>query len=57
MVAAALVDVVDRRLPNALVAAAAVPVGVAAAIAVAAGAREIALGASLGAAWSAGRCW
>ncbi|MGH9270471.1 MAG: prepilin peptidase [Ilumatobacteraceae bacterium] len=47
---AALVDVAERRLPNELVAAAAIPVGVAAAVAMAAGTSSIATGAIGGAA-------
>jgi leader peptidase (prepilin peptidase)/N-methyltransferase len=48
--AAALVDLVERRLPNELVGAAALPVGVAAALALAAGSPAIATGALAGAA-------
>lgn len=50
MTAAALVDAVDHRLPNALVATAALPVAVAIAIAAAAGSTGIALSALAGAA-------
>ena len=48
--AAALVDAVDHRLPNGLVAMAAMPVGVATAITAAAGSLDVALGALAGAA-------
>jgi len=48
--AAALVDLVERRLPNELVGAAALPVGVAVALALAAGSPAIATGALAGAA-------
>ena len=50
LTAAALVDAVDHRLPNGLVAMAALPVGVAIAIAAAAGSVDVALGALAGAA-------
>ena len=50
MTAAALVDAVDHRLPNGLVAMAALPVGVAIAITAAAGSVDVALGALAGAA-------
>ena len=50
LTAAALVDAVDHRLPNGLVAMAALPVGVAIAIAAAAGSLDVALGALAGAA-------
>ena len=49
LIAAAAVDAVDHRLPNELVGAAAIPVGVAAAIALAAGSPDIAVGALVGA--------
>ncbi|CAN5752673.1 MAG: prepilin peptidase [Ilumatobacteraceae bacterium] len=50
LTAAALVDIVDRRLPNELVSAAALPVGVAVALTLAAGGSAIATGALAGAA-------
>ncbi len=50
LTAAAFVDLAERRLPNELVAAAAVPVGVAAAVALAAGTSSVATGAIGGAA-------
>ena len=48
LIAAAAVDAVDHRLPNELVGAAAIPVGVAAAIALAAGSPDSAVGALVG---------
>lgn len=50
LTAAAFVDLAERRLPNELVAAAALPVGVAAAVALAAGTSTVATGAIGGAA-------
>ena len=50
LTAAAVVDLAERRLPNELVAAAALPVGVAAAVALAAGTPSLATGAIGGAA-------
>ena len=49
LIAAATVDALDHRLPNELVGAAAIPVGVAAAIGLAAGSPDIAVGALVGA--------
>lgn len=49
LTAAALVDACDRRLPDTLVGLAALPVGVAAAIAAAAGSTSVVIGAGIGA--------
>lgn len=54
LLAAALVDSVEHRLPNTLVGAAALPVGVAIALALAAGSTDLALGAAAGAAMLGG---